>query len=690
MLDNVKALDLAKKAFSTSDTYFNNSVRNNMERDIRQVQGLHQTGSKYYSEHYKGRSKLFRPKTRTALRQAEAVCASAFFSTQDIVTVSAENEKDEMQAASSAIMQELLNYRLSKTIAWFQILVGAFQEAHTVGIVASLQTWKFNEKEGIDKPEVSLIPPENVRIDPASNWTDPVNSSPYVIIQIPMYVYEIKERKDWLPLDDATIRASGVRTSDSIRLQRENGGTDSKEQSNEINEYSIVWVHLNFVRFGGTDYCYYTLSDTTLLSIPKPTHEAFPHLKKGQRPVVLGKGVIEAHKIYPTSKTSMSRDIQAEINEVANQRIDNVKFAMNKRYFVNRNRNVDIRSLVRNTPSGVTMMDDVDRDVRIVETNDVTSSAYAEQDRLNSDFDDIAGAFSGSSVASNRRLNETVGGMQMLSSTANQIGEYDLKVFTETWVEPVLRQLVLMEQTYETDEKILMLAGNKAKLFQKFGIDEITDRLLAQEITLSVNVGTGSTNTFNQLEKFVYALREIRELLGESAFGRLKSNEIIKEIFGKVGYKDGGRFYIEEGDNPEVEALLQQIEELKAMLAQKENPELVAAKIEEMTTRAKMNKANMVKTGVESVYSAMQTAATIAQNPLIAPVGDKVMEASGYQNPNPVGQDPNIPVVNTPPTTQGAGGINQVVQNTSPIQPPVPQSPMVGVETAETNDGAVI
>lgn len=689
MLDKNNALALAKSAFSTSDTYFNNSVRANMERDIRQVQGLHPSGSKYYADHYKGRSKLFRPKTKTALRQAEATCASAFFSTQDIVSVSAEDEKNDMQAASAAINQQLLNYRLSKSVDWFQILVGAYQEAHTVGVVASLQTWKYDPENGVDRPDVQLLPPENVRLDPAANWTDPVNSSPYVIVMIPMYVYEVKEREGWAKLTEQQIRAAGSsRSSDSIRLQRESGMTDSKEQTNEINEFSIVWVHLNFIRQSGKDYCFFTLSDQILLSEPRLTKEAFPHLKNGKRPVVLGKGTLEAHKIYSTSKTSMSRDIQAEINEVANQRIDNVKFAMNKRYFVNRSRNVDLRSLVRNAPSSVTLMDDVDKDVRIVETNDVTSSAYAEQDRLNSDFDDIAGAFSGSSVASNRRLNETVGGMQMLSSTANQIGEYDLKVFTETWVEPVLRQLVLMEQTYESDEMILALCGNKAKLYQKFGMDVVTDELLTQEVTLSVNVGTGSTNTFNQLERFVYALREIQTLLGESAFSRLKSGEIIKEIFGKVGYKDGGRFYIEEGDNPEVDNLLAEIEQLKGMLAQKENPELVAAKINEINAKTARSKSQAVKDGVEAVYSAMQTGAAIAQNPLIAPVGDKVMQASGYERPN-AGQDPNIPITNAP-TTQANGAINTVTQNTSPTQPPVPQSPMTGIETATMNDGAEI
>ena len=71
---------------------------------------------------------------------------------------------------------------------------------------------------------------------------------------------------------------------------------------------------------------------------------------------------------------------------------------------------VNLRSLVRNIPGSFTLMDDPEKDVQVQETQDVTSSSYAEQDHLNLDFDDVARAFSGSSVQSNRNLNETVGG----------------------------------------------------------------------------------------------------------------------------------------------------------------------------------------------------------------------------------------------------------------------------------------
>ena len=81
-------------------------------------------------------------------------------------------------------------------------------------------------------------------------------------------------------------------------------------------------------------------------------------------------------------------------------------------------------------------------------------------------------------MQSNRNLNETVGGMNILTASANKVENYQLRTWIETWAEPVLRQVTLLEQAYETDDVILSLAGRKTELPQKFGIDAVTDDLL--------------------------------------------------------------------------------------------------------------------------------------------------------------------------------------------------------------------
>lgn len=732
MAPDPKWLRLAAEAYTASTSYFDSSIRKGLVDDLRQFQGVHPQGSKYLSEAYRSRSKFFRPKTRASVRKNESIAAEAYFSTQDVVSIAAHDEDEPIQRASAEINKELLQYRLTKTLPWFLLCIGAYQDAQVQGIVCSYQDWKYDPRKGIDRPDLQLRPLENIRFDASANWADPVNTSPYFIDLIPMWIKDVKARMEiiddktgkprWFPAPTEALLKATTNYSDVVRMQRENNRVDSQQNRSAITEFTVVWVHRNIIEIDGEDWIYHTLGTETLLDEPRPLREVYFH---GKRPYVIGFSVIETHKSYPSGNVRLGKDVQAELNENANQRIDNVKFSMNKRYFVRRSAQVDLRALQRNVPSGVTMMGDVEKDVHIVETPDVTRSAYEEQDRLALDFDDLMGSFSQSSVQSNRKLNETVGGMNILTKDASQITGYQLRVFNETWVEPVLRQLMLLEQHYETDEVILALAGKKANLLQRFGVSEITDRILMQELTLTVNVGVGATNPHDQLQNFIQGLTALRDLLAEGVLVAqgLNVREVVKEIMGKLGHKDGTRFFPEQGEDPRIAQLMKQIEQLQAELERKQPQAIVDATVRKLDAEtSKINK-DSVKAGVEATFSAIQTAEVIAAVPLVGPIADDVMRMAGYQNPNPTGVDPNLPVpgapapgitfdplknkrsgtVVQPPGTPNAGpGANSggaeptAGTSTSPMTPQPtakPASPLAGaargIETQRADSGPV-
>jgi hypothetical protein len=694
---------LARDAYQASSSYFDANVRHQIEADLRQAQGQHPTGSKYLAD--KTRSRLFRPKTRATIRKNEAACAEAFFTTNDVVAIKAENDNDPVQQASAAVMRELLQYRLTKTIPWYLTLVGAYQDAQTVGIAASYQYWEYNAAKGIDRPAVRLIPVENLRFDPGAAWTDPVGTSPYLIELIPMYVGQVKARMravdpktgapKWKTLPDATILTATTTYGDTIRMQREGQRTDSKYQPQANSNFNVVWVHKIIIEVDEVDYVYYTLGCEHLLSDPLPLKDVYFH---GRRPYVIGTSVIETHKTYPASLPNLTHDVQAEINEVANQRIDNVKLALNKRYFARRGKQVDLRSVTRNVPGSVTLMQDTD-DVKVVEFNDVTGSSYKEQEVLNLDFDDLAGTFSGSSVQSNRKLNETVGGMNLLNTSANQVANYQLRTFVETWVEPVLRQLVLLEQHYETDEVLLALCGQAAQM-QRFGFDAVTDEMLLAETSLSVNVGMGQTNPAEQAKQFINGMTALKDLLGDGALVKMgvEVGEVIKEIFGKLGYKDGSRFFSQEAkDDPARQQMQASIDQLQQALQAKMPPELLEATVRKLLAEAdrvaaetKSVQAEAVKRGVEASFSAMQGAEVIAAVPGVAPIADELMRSAGYTAPTPAGVDPNYPQPGAPAAGLGIeavknrrSGIAFMPGDASttvyPPEPPQPATPGIGV-----------
>lgn len=627
-------------AWRVSSDFQKDVLTDQWERNYANFHSEHPPGSKYLSDEYRGLSSRFRPKTRATLRKDEAAAAAALFSTEDVVSVQANDDNDPAQLASSRLWQEVLNYRLSKTIPWFMIAIGARQDANVLGVCCSKQYWEYEEREGEDelqvavdpetgqevlieapsvevlkdRPVIKLIPPENLHIHPSADWLDPVNSSPYLIHLVPMTVAAVKARMkepdaktgapQWRKYEDGVISQAlkpGGFADDSTALARDNNRGTRDLGAHEVRSHDIVWVQENFIERNGVDHVFWSLGCSRLLTDPVPTEEVYPI----GRPFVLGYGTLESHRVYPSSKVELTEDLQSLANDHENLRIDNIRLALTPHlmYEVGAVTSEQLADLRNRRPGGMTGVTSIGA-LQWDRPPEVTGSAYREEDRINADFDDLAGAFSSGSVQTNRAMNETVGGMQLLTGAANSLTEYDLRVWVETWVEPVLRQLLKLEQRYETDTVVLTLAGARAQLVERFGIDELTDDLLEQELSLTVNVGIGSTDPMQQLQKFAGAVEMLVRLGGPEVAARLDMEAVSAEIFGKAGYKDGARFLrplpgTEEGGEVdpqvmEMQAALEQAQaQMQAMAAELESRqaemELKRAEIETRERIAMLN-----------------------------------------------------------------------------------------------------
>lgn len=575
---------LARECYDSSTNWLNAGRRIAWNDSLRAFQGLHMSNSKYMSTDYRYRSRLFRPKTRTMVRKAEAQAAAAFFSNQDVVSITPTDDDNPQQLASAAIIQSLLQYRLTKTIPWFLTVVGARQDCEVMGIAIAKAYWKFQEKYQntesrpridpisgtpmvdengnpvadeydiyhtmTDHPWVDLIAPENFRFDPGADWRNPIATSPYTIELIPMYIADVKEKikaGEWLPVNDGSLRNATDLDDDVTRRSREQGRVPGKDHDAwKPRDFDICWIRENIIRLDGEDmHCFTLASAGEMLSKPRPVKEVY---LQGVRPYVCGTVIPEAHKTYPTSKVELVRDLQTQANDVVNLRLDNVKLALNPRQIIRDGKGIDPTDVRKFQPGKVIIAKDPESDIKWDRPPEVTASSYQEQDRINLDFDDLTGDISSSSMQNNKDVYQSVGNMSMMQGNASQIGEYEQRVFAETFVEPLLTQLVKLEQAYETDPVILAIAGRDAALLQKFGMNEITDELLQQELTVAVNVGLGATNPKMKLQNFLTATQAIGQIFGPAAAMNANPIEIIKEVFGLCGYKDGDRFFMPGAD----------------------------------------------------------------------------------------------------------------------------------------------
>lgn len=571
-------IQTAQTIYRASTDYMDSNITTVWEKNLAHFNNEHAPSTKFRSQSYK-RSRVFRPKTRSMTKSSEAALTNAMFSTLDVLDIQPEDPTNDIQIASAAINKEILQYRLDRKMKWYQTVIGAYQSTQVYGLCISMQRWDYHvdtdvqpamdeggnyivdedgalmgfETQKVRKDDLicDLIAPENFRFDPMCDWRDPCGTSPYLIYMMPIYAIDALEKME--QLDDKTgqpvwrkhplgdLLATRKRWYDRTRQAREGRDRIDPADDQASSAYTTLWAHMNIVNVNGDDMLFWTMGTDLVLTDPVPLREAFPHLREGERPFTVGFSTIEAFRNYPAGDVEQASGLQEEINEVANQRLDNVKLVLNKRYYVRRGSQVDLDALIRNVPGGGVMMNDPERDVQTVDTRDVTGSSYQEQDRLSVELDELVGSFSQTSVQSNRNLNETVGGMEAMQSGAGAVRDYGLRIFFETWVEPTLRQLVRLEQYYESDNVILSLASKKAGLYQKFGLDTITDDLLIQELTVRVNVGMGNTDPQKRVEKLMYATKNAASLPGMAM--RMKSSEVADEIYGSLGYKDASRFF---------------------------------------------------------------------------------------------------------------------------------------------------
>ena len=596
-----KWLRIARQIFEGSTEYLDANIRYQWEKSLSLFNSNHPPGSKYNSAAYEKRARFFRPKTRIAVRNLQAAMAVAFFTNEDVVSIEPANPNDPIHSAAAVVAQSIMQYRLTNTIPWFQTMVAALQDASVQGVCVSHQYWDFQENEESymelgdnnepildeagnpqiqkqvtaikDHPVIELISPENIRIDAAADWADPITSSPYVVHLVPMYLQDIRQKIDdgeWLEVSDEELLSTADQneTDNATRLVRDEPRMDPKENESEfaeIRDFWIVWVHKNIVKVEGVDYCYFTAGTDYMLTEPKPLLEIYPWLRDGERPYVMGAVNLEAHKVYPAGTVELTEELQAAANDIWNQRFDNVKLAMNKRYHIRRDRNIDLDALFRSVPGGAVEMDDPDMDVRVIDTKDVTCSAYAEQDRINMGFDELQGNFSTSTVQGARTLNETVGGMNLLAGNSSTIAEYTLRTFADTWVQKTLKQLLRLEQYYETDPIVLAVAGEQASARFKFNAEEQLDELLRQEVLLKVNVGLNATDPMQKVQNLLFGVQTLAQFPGVPE--RVNLPELTKEIFGQLGYKDGSRFVAwEEGEDQRISQLETQLQELQQII----------------------------------------------------------------------------------------------------------------------------
>jgi hypothetical protein len=585
-------LQLVKQAEDNAQVYANQVNRKSWQRSYRAYLQEHFTGSKYTSREYANRSKLFIPKTRAAVRKDLAAISASLFGTIDAISIQSGNESDPLQQAGAAVMQELVNYRTDRasgkaSIPWFHVALGSRQTALLTGICLSKQYWKLEmRKQGeedavddlgepeldadgaqmkrdvwvphIDRPDCALVPPENFVIDSAADWTNPAQDAAFVIIKWPMRIDEIRRkqkdpRQPWRDLEEDVLRSGTAKANmdqAAIRRAREQN-LDRFDETQTGQEFEIIWVYETYMRCAGEDWTFLSVGDKALLTDVRPVREVYPE-QFGERPLAFGYGAFEAFRMFPMSSVESWQPLQQEANDIRNLSLDAIKQNVMPVTKVVRGKQIDLDAIKRRGPGNSIMLSHKD-DVTWEKAPDVSAGVFQAKQMLDIEFDDLAGQQNYGTVADNNALGKTLGGLKLAAGAANAVQEFDQRVWIETWAEPALTQIVRLIQYYESDPVILGLCGERAKLFAKFGVNEINDELMEQSVLTRINVGLGAGDPQQRLQKFAMAASIAIPILEKTrAFAtgqkELDDEAVMSEIFGATGYRDGGKRFVKKAE----------------------------------------------------------------------------------------------------------------------------------------------
>lgn len=625
-------LKMVREAQSQASFYSNQINRRAWERAYKAFRQEHFVGSKYASADFKNRSRLFIPKTRAAVRKDLAATHKAVFGTLDVIEVEAGNTADPMQNGSAAVMKELVNYRTDRAngraaIPWFNVVMGSRQTSLMTGFVVTKQDWKLTmrrkgtesfEDEGgaererdvwvpdVDRPDCKLIAPENITVDPACDWTNPAQDSAYFLIRWPMRLDEIKRnqrdpRRPWKRVSDAELRSAGEGAqmeAATIRRARDQG-LDRYEQTNTGPTFDVIWVTEAYIRTNGEDWTFFSIGDKVMLTDPAPVSEVYPE-QDGERPITMGYGSFEAFCVFPMAAAESWQMLQQEVNDVRNLTLDAFKQNVMPVTKVKRGRQIDLDQLRRRGQGSSIMVTDPD-DVTWENPPQIPSAAQAIKQQLDIDFDDLAGQANYGTVQDNNALGKTLGGLKLAAGAANAVQEFDIRVWIETWAERALTQLVKLEQYYESDPEILGLVGERAQLLQKHGVDQITDELLENSVTVRVSMGPGAGDPDARLQKFAQASQIAQPLLAmdprfASGEKQVDGEAVINETFGAAGYRDGGKRFVKTNEPKGVDPAAQAA---------------MAAEGEEKKASAELKKAQAKKAVIDAMAKAAEVGLAI-------------------------------------------------------------------------------
>jgi hypothetical protein len=197
----------------------------------------------------------------------------------------------------------------------------------------------------------------------------------------------------------------------------------------------------------------------------------------GLLPFIMARYIPVQHELYGIGIPEIAESLQEELNDVRNQRMDNVNLIINRMFVANKYADIDFDSVI-SYPGNVILTNDMAA-IQALPTPDVTQSAYKEEEIIKRDIDGATGEYPYSAGEPPQRR-ETATGIVKLQQASNIRFDTVVKMLEFTVIRSVAKMFLWLDYSFLDPKDFARIVGPEefeARNGMSFYQQDITDIL---------------------------------------------------------------------------------------------------------------------------------------------------------------------------------------------------------------------
>jgi hypothetical protein len=439
-----------------------------------------------------GRSNISIPYSFTQVETILPRLVETLFAARPYVTVFGREAEDEFNAEN---METLLDWQMNECFDIQRVFKTGLKELCMYGTAVTYTVWKLKERKVIkkqlqpvvddesgeslmdemqqpiqdwqpvetnekeyDDPIVKFVDLMSFFVDPNADNIDDARYAGHVSYECKDYIQEMADQGLW-EVDWKYIRNDYKHNQARADRMGAVGLPNSDEDPDHSDENGIYEIHHYW-----EDDKYVAIINRSWVAAE--TENPYWHKKKPYNKEVYCE---VPHEFYGMGIIEMIEDLQDELNNERNMRIDFRSFLLRRMFKVRRGANIDRKQLVFKQ-GGIIEVDEMD-DLDEMGVSDVPSSTFTEEQTIKQDMQDTSGAHD--VVMGTSSSSETATSTMSKDNNASMRFKLVISSVEKSLLVGVSRLMMQLNQQFMDTDKVMRVTGEKGKTWVRLSPEDI-------------------------------------------------------------------------------------------------------------------------------------------------------------------------------------------------------------------------